>query len=324
MISGGSTDGDSNRARKSRSMRECMEEEGARKNEVVISFGPKDLKGVSAGNSGDCTFGFAGHAVYPEGETTLPLTLGTRELKKTVKTTFTVVDAPSSYNTILGRPVMKELRAVAFTYHQKIKFSVGSQVGEVRGDQLSSQKCYVEAVRVDQKKARKEEKRVRSDEEVGWVVEEGEVHFVAEDEQEELIGISPMIAKHHLNILPRAHPIKQKKRRFGREKNKVIDVHVRDLLKAGHIREIQFPTWLSNVVLMPKSRGKWRMCVDFRDINFMPRIDQLVDSTSGYELLSFMDAYQGYHQIILAKNDQDKTNFIISGAHSAMLSCISG
>ncbi|XP_075507430.1 uncharacterized protein LOC142544255 [Primulina tabacum] len=78
-------------------------------------------------------FGFTGHVVYPEGEIVLPLSLGTEELKKTVMTTFTVVDAPSSYNIILGRQAMNELRAVASTYHQKIKFPMGSRVGEVRG-----------------------------------------------------------------------------------------------------------------------------------------------------------------------------------------------
>ncbi|XP_075499379.1 uncharacterized protein LOC142537770 [Primulina tabacum] len=319
MISEGSTNGDSNRARKSRSRRECMEVKGVRGNEAIISFGPEDLKSVNLPHNDalgyqleiveTALFGFAGHVVYPEGEIVLPLTLGTRELKKTVMTTFTVVDAPSSYNIIMGRPTMNELRAVASTYHQNIKFLVGSRVGEVRGYQPSSRKCYLEAVRVDQRKVKREEKVVITDEGGRRMVEEGEVQFVAEKEQEvveigpgkeiwvalrprhihlELTGISPLIAEHHLNILPGSQPVKQKKRHFGPEKDKVIDVHVKDLLKAGHIREIQFPTRLSNVVL-------------------------LVDSTSGCKLLSFMDAYQGYHQISLAKEDQDKASFITSG-----------
>ncbi|XP_073309940.1 uncharacterized protein [Primulina huaijiensis] len=163
MISGGSIDGDSNRERKSRSRRECMEVEGVRRNEAVISFGPEDLKGVNLPHSDalviqarvanydimrvfmdlgssvnvifkeafvqvdlqgyyleivdTALFGFAGHAVYPEGEIVMPLTLGAGELKKTGMTIFIVVDAPSSYNIILGRPTMKELRAVASTTH---------------------------------------------------------------------------------------------------------------------------------------------------------------------------------------------------------------
>ncbi|XP_075504408.1 uncharacterized protein LOC142541838 [Primulina tabacum] len=261
MILGGSTDGDSNRTRKGRSRRECLEVEGARRNEAIFSFGPEDLRGVGLPHNDalmdlqgyhleaveTALFGFAGHMVYPEGEIMLPLTLGSQDLKRTVMTSFTVVDSPSSYNIILGRPAMNELRAVASTYHQKIKFPVGARVGEVRGDQPSSRKCYVEAVRADQSRTRKEGKKARVDGE--RTMGRGEVHFVAEEEQEELTGISPLIAEHQLNILPGSHPVKQKKRHFGPEKDKVIDAQIKELLKAGHIREIQFPTWLSNVVL---------------------------------------------------------------------------
>ncbi|KAL0411180.1 UNVERIFIED_CONTAM: hypothetical protein Slati_3707700 [Sesamum latifolium] len=62
------------------------------------------------------------------------------------------------------------------------------------------------------------------------------------------------------------------------------------------------------------------MCIDFRDLNKacpkdfypLPRIDQLVDSTSSCELLSMMDASQGYHQIMLAPEDRKKVSFITS------------
>nr|AAP53567.1 retrotransposon protein, putative, unclassified [Oryza sativa Japonica Group] len=70
--------------------------------------------------------------------------------------------------------------------------------------------------------------------------------------------------------------------------------------------------------MVRKANGKWRMCVDFTDLNKacpkdhfpLPRIDQLVDSTAGCELLSFLDAYSGYHQISMAKEDEEKTAFI--------------
>ncbi|KAL0458517.1 UNVERIFIED_CONTAM: hypothetical protein Slati_0478900 [Sesamum latifolium] len=91
--------------------------------------------------------------------------------------------------------------------------------------------------------------------------------------------------------------VKQNKRHFGSEKDKIIQIEVDKLMVAGHIKEIQFPEWLSNVVLVPKLGGKWKVCTDFRDlkkacpIDFypLPRIDQLVDSTSRCELLSMMD-----------------------------------
>ena len=81
-----------------------------------------------------------------------------------------------------------------------------------------------------------------------------------------------------------------------------------------------YPKWLANVVLVKKANGKWRMCVDFTDLNKacpkdnfpLPRIDQLVDSTTGHKLLTFMDAFSGYNQIKMAEEDQEKTAFITS------------
>lgn len=90
------------------------------------------------------------------------------------------------------------------------------------------------------------------------------------------------------------------------------------LLKAGFIQEVVYPDWVTNMVLVKKNNGKWRMCVDFTDLNkacpkdsfSLPRIDALVDSTSGHSLLSFMDAFSGYNQIWMEKGDREKTSFI--------------
>nr|KYP59183.1 Transposon Ty3-I Gag-Pol polyprotein [Cajanus cajan] len=92
---------------------------------------------------------------------------------------------------------------------------------------------------------------------------------------------------------------------------------------AGHVREIQYPTWLANVVMVHKSNGKWRMCTDFTNLNKacpkdsypLPNIDCLVDGASGYELLSFMDAYSGYNQIRMHSADENKTAFIADQAN---------
>ena len=90
------------------------------------------------------------------------------------------------------------------------------------------------------------------------------------------------------------------------------------LLASGAIREVQYPVWLSNTVVVKKKNGKWRVCIDFTDLNKacpkdpfpLPRIDQLVDSASGHSRLSFLDAFQGYHQIPMNPADQEKTAFI--------------
>ena len=81
-----------------------------------------------------------------------------------------------------------------------------------------------------------------------------------------------------------------------------------------------YPEWLVNVVLVKKVNGKWRMCVDFTDLNKpcpkdsfpLLRIDQLVDSTAEHKLLTFMNAFSGYNQIKMVEEDQEKTTFITS------------
>ena len=81
-----------------------------------------------------------------------------------------------------------------------------------------------------------------------------------------------------------------------------------------------YPEWLTNVVLVKKANGKWRMCVDFPNLNKacpkdsfpLPRIDQLVDSIAEHKLLTFIDIFSRYNQIRMAKEDQEKTALITS------------
>ena len=88
--------------------------------------------------------------------------------------------------------------------------------------------------------------------------------------------------------------------------------------RAGAITEVFYPEWLANIVVVKKKNGKWRVCVDFTDMNKaypkdpfpLPRIDQLVDAMVGHSRMSFLDTFQGYHQIPLALDDQEKTSFV--------------
>ena len=90
------------------------------------------------------------------------------------------------------------------------------------------------------------------------------------------------------------------------------------MLSVGHIKEIQYPEWLANVVLVKKVSGKWRMCADFTDLNKacpkdsypLLNIDALVDGASGCKMLSFLDAFSGYNQIKMHPRDESKTAFM--------------
>jgi hypothetical protein len=90
------------------------------------------------------------------------------------------------------------------------------------------------------------------------------------------------------------------------------------LLSASVIREVTYPEWLANTVIVKKANGKWRMCIDFTDLNKacpkdefpLPRIDSLVDAAATLELMSLLDCYSGYHQIWMKKEDEPKTSFI--------------
>ena len=135
---------------------------------------------------------------------------------------------------------------------------------------------------------------------------------------EDMLGISPKFIQHKLNVDPERKPVQQRRKTFTPERDQAIAEEVTKLLTAGFIREVYYPEWLTNVVLVKKANGKWRMCVDFTDLNKacpkdsfpLPRIDQLVDSTARHKLLTFMDAFLGYNQIKMAKEDQEKTAFI--------------
>lgn len=115
-----------------------------------------------------------------------------------------------------------------------------------------------------------------------------------------------------------AMPVTRRLRHFDKEKCKAIGEEVVRLLAAGFIREIHHPVWIGNLVIVKKKNGSWRMCVDYTGLNkrcpkdpfSVQRIDQVVDSTDGCEFLSFLDAYLGYHQIIMKESDQYATTFI--------------
>ena len=131
-------------------------------------------------------------------------------------------------------------------------------------------------------------------------------------------GIDPAVITHRLNVSSSFKPVKQKRRSFAPERQKAINEEVDKLLQENAIREVEYPKWLANVVLVKKANDKWWLCINFTDINrvcpkdsfLLPRIDLIVGATAGHELLSFMDAFSGYNQISMDPSNQEKTSFV--------------
>ncbi|RVW49197.1 Transposon Ty3-I Gag-Pol polyprotein [Vitis vinifera] len=131
-------------------------------------------------------------------------------------------------------------------------------------------------------------------------------------------GFDPSIVQHRLPLLPYARPVKQKLRRLHPCWSLQVNEEIQKQLSVGFLSMVEYPEWLANVVPVPKNDGKVRVCVDFRDLNKaspkddfpLPHIDMLVDSTTGHSMLSFIDGFSEYSQVLMALEDMEKTSFI--------------
>jgi hypothetical protein len=134
----------------------------------------------------------------------------------------------------------------------------------------------------------------------------------------DLQGVDRDIIEHTLEIDEKIVPKKQKLRKMSEEKVKAEEAEVQRLQDAKVIREVKYPVWLANTVLVKNKNGKWRMCVDFTDLNktckkddfLLERVDKIVDDVANSEMLSLLDMFSGHHQIRVRREDEEKTCFI--------------
>ena len=133
----------------------------------------------------------------------------------------------------------------------------------------------------------------------------------------DMTGIPRVITEHRLDTYPHIEPKVQKKRSLAPDRRKVVTDEVNEWLKAGIVKRVKYPEWVSNPVLVKKVDVSWRMCIDFKDLNKacpkdlypLPEIDWKIESLAGFRYKCFLDAYKGYHQIQMAKKDEEKTAF---------------
>ncbi|GKB52611.1 reverse transcriptase domain-containing protein [Tanacetum coccineum] len=235
--------------------------------------------------------GFSGEILWPLGQISLLVKIGDEEHSTSAWMNFMVVRSPSPYNGIIGRPGVRRIQAVPSTAHGMLKFPVTGGTVTLRSSRIIPLECTM-------------------------VSGPG----VPQPKPADMTGVSRHIAEHRLNIREGCLPVRQKKRGQAPERNKAIYEEVEKLVDAGIMKEVHYHSWLSNPVMVKKHDGSWRMCVDFKDLNKacpkdgypLPKIDWKVESLCGYPFKCFLDAYKGYHQIKMAKEDEEKTTFITS------------
>ncbi|GAV63701.1 hypothetical protein CFOL_v3_07219 [Cephalotus follicularis] len=216
--------------------------------------------------------GFAGETIHPLGSINLSVVAGTAPRQSQVEMTFLVVDTPSPYNAIIGRPGLNLLEAIVSTRHLLMKFPTRFGVGEVRGDQEVARRCYKTAIsdkgkgkvltianielRGDTEPERpqpvedvlqvpveegNEEKVFQVGSQLGEAEKEDLITFLRDNRDvfawsaEEVPGISPEVMVHKLSVDPARPPIRQKKRNFALERQQAIAEEVSKLLQAGFI-----------------------------------------------------------------------------------------
>jgi hypothetical protein len=134
----------------------------------------------------------------------------------------------------------------------------------------------------------------------------------------DLTGMDRNFIEHKLNIDASVKSRRQKIRKMSDDKVVAVKTEVQRLLDANVIREVMYPKWLANTVSVKKKNGKWRMCIDFTDLNKatpkdnypLPRMDQVIDSVASAAIMSLLDCFSGYHHCCMAKEDEGKNSFI--------------
>jgi len=290
-------------------------------------------------------------------------TFGRGSKTKKIKIRYLVVDASTSYSVLLGRSSLNKLGAIVSTPHLAMKFPTEKgEISTIYVNQKDARECYAAGLKMNLKANKDTERmvamvdldprlndeRLEPKEETTVVVlgrDEKQCTYVGGSLPEELLnklitvlrnnkdlfawkpydipGIDPEVICHKLSVCREARPVSQKRRKLGEERRKAAIEETEKFMQAGFIREAQYTTWLSNVVLVKKPNEKWRMCTDYIDLNkacpkgtyLLPNIDRLVDGASGQEMMSFLDAYSGYNQIQMYEPDIPKTAFTTDTAN---------
>nr|GEW86388.1 reverse transcriptase domain-containing protein [Tanacetum cinerariifolium] len=251
--------------------------------------------------------GFSSETICPLGQLRLLVTIADATHSTKAWMNFMVVKSMSPYNGIIGRPGLKAIQAVQSTVHKMLKFPVEGGIATIRSTILIPTECA--SVTTSSVKPREERARPANftvtlhldfpDQEVvigGSLSDKGRTELcsvlkknldIFAWQPSDMTGVPRSVAEHRLNIREGYTPVRQKKRGQAPKRARAIQAEVQKLVDTGIIREVYYHDWLSNPVMVKKHDGSWRI----------------------YPFKCFLDAYKGYHQIQLAKADEEKTAF---------------
>jgi hypothetical protein len=298
--------------------------------------------------------GFGGRQIVALGKITMSVTYGYIHNTRTEQVVFDIVDMVYPYNAIIGRGTLNAFEAILHPAYLCMKIPTEQGPITVHGSQEAGKRAEgswtdSKAIHnIDGAEACQQYKHKR---EKAASVGQSKPKLLCEDiadqqvllgsqlsgEQEktllrfmynnkgvfawtanDLCGVNRDVIEHSLNVDSSFRPRKQRLQKMSEDKAEGARNGVKRLLSAGVIREVTYPERLANTVMVKNANGKWRMCIDFTDLNKacpkdefpLPRIDSHVDVAASSELMSLLDCYSGYHQIWMKKDDEPKTSFI--------------
>ncbi|KAJ0566634.1 putative nucleotidyltransferase, Ribonuclease H [Helianthus annuus] len=264
----------------------------------------------------------------PLGQLTLNVRFSEGQKERVQPLTFVVINIPSNYEVIIGRPGQCAFYMVVSIGHGTVKFPTERGIATLQ----PSQEAYMvegESPRSEEDKQRLiinpkyPEQRISvnpslSQETLSYL-EKLLTHYsdVFAWCPEDITGIPRDIAEHELRIPPDVKPVVQKKRSLAPERSLAACQEVEKLVSTDILREVKYQSWVANPVMVKKPDNSWRMCIDFKDLNKacpkdcypLPEIDLKVDSLTGYPFKCFLDAYKGYYQILMKEEDEENTAF---------------
>jgi hypothetical protein len=299
-------------------------------------------------------YGFGGRQILALGKITMPVTFDFVHNTRTEQIVFDIVDMEYPYNAIVGRGTLNAFEAILHPSYLCMKIPSEQGPIDIHGSQEATRKAEgnwtdskamnnIDGAEACEQYKYKREKAASMDQSKPMLICEDIIEqrvllgSQLSEEQEntllrflfnnkdvfawsanDLCGVNRDVIEHSLNVDPSFRPRKQRLRKMSEDKAEGARNEVKRLFSAGVIREVKYPEWLANTVMVKKANDKWRMCIDFTNLNKacpkdefpLPRIDSLVGAAASSELMSILDCYSGYHQIWMKKEDELKTSFI--------------